>query len=546
MSVAPLSQMEATRRGERLAAAWLWLRAPAGWLAIGGAVAAAALVVLGPLFAFAGVYIAAMPHDSLGMVDAGYRLVSGQVPGRDFYSAQGPLFQSQMGVALWLGGDAASALKLATLFFMIAAGAAGAYVARGRLSNLGAMALVFALLVLGAAPYAKADAFIEGVTFAMIYNRETWPILTLAALFWLEPRRTLRPRLDAAVLALLVAACLYIKVSYGGVALLFGAAWLGLRARRWDSAVVFAATVALCATAWEAVFGLGFNLAYLRDILFVAHAGGGRIPHIAYNLYDARYELAVICVFMPLVVWAGRRPSSATYLFVLATAAAALLIIWQNAQLEGLVLLWAAAAAMIEPVLAERADRATPTDLFAPKALALYAAWTALIVGPSILAMGEYTYGSLHVAPRETAVPMIAKVRFQPAKPGPLAPGVVDPDAFARRLEAGVALLSACPRSARIFTLDLFDPFAPATGRPPSRGWSWHDLNHSFNAKIHPAAEAELGDIACVMIPLHPDSGRSRDGLWVVYGDYIRKQFPVVRTSPDWILRMRSPPSAGR
>ncbi len=546
MTAALAARLEALWRGERIAGAFAWLSAPSAWTAIAAALAGAGLLVLGPLFGLRGVYIASMPHDSLGMVEAGYRLVSGQIPGRDFYSAQGPLFQSQMGLALWMGGDAASALKLATLFFMIAAAAAGAYIARSRLSNLGALSVLFALLVLGAAPYAKADAYIEGVTFAMIYNRESWPLLTLGALFWLQPRRAPRPRLDAVVLALLVAACLYIKVSYGGVSLLFAAAWLGLRARRWDCAITFAATLAVCAAVWEAVFGFGFNLAYLRDILFVAHAGGGRIAHIAYNLYDARYELAVVGVFMPLVVWAGRRPNGSTYGFVLATAAAALLIIWQNAQIEGLVLLWAAVAALIEPALAESADGAPADMRFAPKALALYAAWLVLSVGPSVVAMGEYVAGSLHVASRETAIAMIAKVRFQPAKPGPLAPGVVDPDAFARRLETGVDLLSACPKSARVFTLDLFDPFAAATGRPPSRGWSWHDLGHSFSASVHPSAAAEFGDIGCVMIPRSPDNARSRDGLWSVYGDDIRRRYPVVLVNPDWILRLPAPSTGGR
>ncbi len=547
---------DAARRGlgsvvwaSRIARLDRWVHAPADWLTIGGAWAAAALVVLAPLFLLPGLYLSAMPHDSLSMADIGYRMAAGQTPGRDFHSAFGVLFQAQMGLGMRLGGTVAGCLKIATAAFVLVAGGFAAYVARRRLSNLGAAAAVFSLMLLGAAPYARADAAISGVTFAMIYNREAWSVLTIAALFWLSPRRGPRPRLDAAVLGLLVAACLYMKVSYGGLALIFAAAWLMARERRLDAAGVLASVLLACAAAVEVIFGPGFNLAYLRDILLVAAAGGGRIAHIVFTLLDARYELVVVCVFVPLILAATGVFRRDTYLFALATAGAAVLVVWQNAQVEGLVLLWAGLAAMLEPQLADPVDAGSPSrPPFARLATVIYAAWTALVVGPSAVAMLLYMYGAASVPAQDPAIPMIADVRFQPGKPQARTPGVIDGDLYAAALSDGVGLLAACPAGAKVYTLDLFEPFTMLTRRPPNAAWTWHDPGHSFTDRVHPTAAAELGDVGCVMIPRQPIKPASTRGLLSLYGPYIDANFPAVRTSADWTLRMRAAaaPTPGR
>nr|QQZ51570.1 hypothetical protein JKL49_11605 [Phenylobacterium glaciei] len=86
--------------------------------------------------------------------DGRYRLSTGlgQVPGRDFHSAFGVFFQLQMAAAYSLGQTVSQTLEIATLLFFGVVAGIMAYVARSRLSNLSALVVSFAILLLGCAP----------------------------------------------------------------------------------------------------------------------------------------------------------------------------------------------------------------------------------------------------------------------------------------------------------------------------------------------------------------------------------------------------------
>ncbi|MBR7619212.1 hypothetical protein JKL49_07400 [Phenylobacterium sp. 20VBR1] len=521
---------------ERLAR---WAGAQAGWPAIGLGVGAAAVLVLGALFITPGAYLAAMPHDSLSMVDIGYRLASGQVPGRDFHSAFGVFFQLQMAAAYSLGQTVSQTLEIATLLFFGVVAGIMAYVARSRLSNLSALVVSFAILLLGCAPYAKADHNLAGATFAMLYNREGWALLTAAALFWITPRRAVSPLVEGVLLGLLTAACIYLKLSYGGIAVLFCGVWGLRKPGAWPSIAVAAIVAALAAATLELSYGWGFNLAYLRDVAFIASASGGRIGHILLNVFDARYELAFVAALAPLIMWRRWRDKLDDYIFVLFVAGASLLIVWQNAQVEGLILLWAALVAVIEPELR------APTDLKSStwKAVAIYVVWSITSLTPSALVLVQYGAGSIALPPLTADIPAAADLRFTTPREDERIRGVgaVYGDEYAEALRDGVALLKSCPQKGEVFTADLFEPFALLTDRPPNHGWTWHDLGHSFTPGVHPSAAAELGGVTCVMIPHRPNKPASTEALIALYGPYIEANFPLAYRSRDWTLRVRPP-----
>ena len=226
-----------------------WAVARASWLTICCAILIAGLAVPGLMLATPGAYVGTMPHDSLSMVDIGYRMATGQIPGRDFHSAFGIIFQAQMGLAYQLGHTVAATLEWATVLFFVASAACAAYVARTRLSNLGAISLIAAVIMIGGAPFARADQNLAGATFAMLYNREGWALLLLLFLFWLTPRRPVTPWGDGLILGLLTASALYLKISYGGVALLFCMLLALLRPAARASLVIAAGVAALLACA---------------------------------------------------------------------------------------------------------------------------------------------------------------------------------------------------------------------------------------------------------------------------------------------------------
>nr|QQZ51569.1 hypothetical protein JKL49_11600 [Phenylobacterium glaciei] len=92
-----------------------------------------------------------------------------------------------------------------------------------------------------------------------------------------------------------------------------------------------------------------------------------------------------------LIMWRRWRDKLDDYIFVLFVAGASLLIVWQNAQVEGLILLWAALVAVIEPELR------APTDLKSStwKAVAIYVVWSITSLTPSALVLVQYGAGSI-------------------------------------------------------------------------------------------------------------------------------------------------------
>jgi hypothetical protein len=522
-----------------------WAADRASWRTIGWTILATGAAVPGMMLATPGAYFGSMPHDSLSMVDIGYRMASGQIPGRDFHSAFGIMFQVQMGLAYQLGHTVSATLEWATTLFFIASAACVAYVARTRLSNLGALGVILAVIMIGGAPFARADQNLAGATFAMLYNREGWALLLLLFLFWLTPRRPVAPWAEGLMMGLLTGASLYLKVSYGGVALLFCALLALLRPTARAPLVIAAGCVALLACGLELMWGPGFNLGYLADIIAVARSGGSRAAHIAVNLFDARHELAFALVMAPLIAWRPKPPALADMVFVVFCGVASLLIVWQNAQVQGLYLLWAALAALLEPRLAE--DERVPGAPPPWHAGVVYAAWAVLSLSPNALTLIEYAFGAASTPPAAPGVAPISDLRFGAPHKARRTRGndAVYGDEYARSLVDGVRLLQACPTRSGVYTVDLFEPFSLLTGRPPNHAWTWHDPGHSFNRAVHPAAAAEFSGVDCVMVPKAPNKPDSTQELLAIYGPYIGATFPRVLESADWTLRMRASPSAG-
>jgi hypothetical protein len=502
-------------------------------------VASAALVVA-PVVASPGLYVSVMPHDTLSMADIGYRMAHGQSPGRDFHSAFGVIFQWQMGLAWTLAPTVAGTMKAATVLFAAVYALFAAYIARTRLSSLGALVLIPAGLILGAAPYAEADANLSGATYAMMYNREAWVFLLLALLFWLPPRRGAARWRDGVPLGLLVALCVYFKLSYGGMALAFLGLWaLLIPDRRW-AALTAAVTAGVVALLPEAIYGPGFNLAYLTDILVAARAGGDRLNHILYNVFSARAEWLVGGVLIPVLAAARGHLKARDWIFLAFCAASGLLVIWQNAQVDGLVTLWAGVAMALEPGLAT--PRENPGRAW--KALTSYGVWSVLTLTPSLLAIGQTVFGDWLITPIAADLAPIADVRFDAPLPDKRlrGGGAVYGDEYVAQLEDGVRLLRACPPGDAVATFDLFEPFTMLQARTPNHGWSWRHFNHSFSVASHPDPTREFAGVSCILIPHRPTAPATTAALIRLYGPFLERAFPRVAVSRDWTLRMRPAP----
>ena len=159
--------------------------------------------------------------DLLLLFNGIHRVTAGQAPSRDFLTSLGPLTFYLPALAYGLTGSLGAALPL-TLGVIVAVMAGFAWHVLG--TRLGFyLALPFAafLFLILAAPMNLGEP-IAALSFTMFYNRVGWVALALLLVLYLKPRSESSTfRADAVTAALLTLFLLYMRATYGFVALIF-------------------------------------------------------------------------------------------------------------------------------------------------------------------------------------------------------------------------------------------------------------------------------------------------------------------------------------
>lgn len=214
-----------------------------------------------------GLYLDNHEGDSYHFLDILIRMEAGEVPHLDFVTPLGiltfwPIVQlMQAGVPAGMATILAQGLVALFLLPLVV------YVGVTRLSK--GVALMFGLFTLGltlALSYGSAGS---GVTVSMHYNRWAWSISFVLLAIALLPAEKPRPKLDGALVGILAALLLLLKITY--FVTIVPVAALAL-ARRWGmpgfvAALIGGLFVVLAATV---TWGPAFWLAYLHDLRVVS------------------------------------------------------------------------------------------------------------------------------------------------------------------------------------------------------------------------------------------------------------------------------------
>jgi hypothetical protein len=562
----------ARSNGARLAAA-LNGRAVVVWLAVLTFALLALLIglLVSPQRSFVALYV----NDLMVFYDGAHRILSGQIPNRDFHTPLGLLAYLLPAFGLWLGGSLGAMAPLATALFAVMLAGPLFYVSATRLPVPFAALFVPYVAILVIAPINPGGSWLEP-TFAMFYNRFCWAALSV--LFTLALPR-IRPvaggaALDAACAAWLAVILFYLKLSYAAVGAAFLVGLLVLPScRRFAALALVGAGLAL---ALVEAFWRGTG-AYLADAVNAAHVTGA--------VRGGLYQLAILIVHnLPqggayaaaLVVGVVRRTRPLYLLGSVAMAICGLLLLDQNAQDSEIpVLLPATLVAVLGPAAPRAgAPAAQPVGL---TAFLLFA----ILALPNLAngALGlRYFRHELKRPPDERD--MVAQLDgvvthegvFLPGDAGwphlgapasiaqAMRSGFVDTSVFnlARQirsrqplaqseyivtLEDGAAALRADPRLAGpVYTFDLQNPFNAMLGRRPPRGDnSWNHFQRTFNQHVFLKPEQALGDVQIIMDPKDPMDLYSEVFLMNDYKEYIAKNFRPVRETTYWRIYQRDP-----
>ena len=470
-------------------------------------------------------------NDLFIFLDGAYRIVEGQVPNRAFHSSLGPLafYLPAFGYALTgsLGAAMPLGMALATVFLALIA----AQVIGSRMRPITGIPLAVFLLLIAAVPLNPGEG-IGDLSFAMFYNRLGWTALGLLLVMYLPPRDPgfQRPVLDAGCSAAITLFLVYLKISYGVVAIAFILFMLTDRtARSWAAMALLGGVAAVLLI--EAIWG--GTLTYLADVKLASNVSGDlpdlqRLTTIVlHNLAD----IAVALVFAAILLLVRR--SWRDLLFLGFCGATGILIIEQNFQIVGILSLAAGAAVTAELLAAHWPRKGLHLGL--PLLLAIL---MLPVTAQNGLGLILHTGLALTQQGDDFTLPGLAGVRLVQVTNEGLYRNF---SRYNRSLAEGALALSALDTEIeRVVVFDFVSPFTAGLGlAPPSGDSPWYHWGRTLDDDMYPPAEDILADAKIIMEPKWPVEVWTARGMSRVYAGYLAAHFTLANETADWRVYVR-------
>jgi hypothetical protein len=507
--------------------------------------------------------ISVLPWDIAIQLDGAWRIVHGQIPSVNFRSVIPPMTLELSALGIVLGSPSATCIARGNLLLFLVLTPWAWIIARSRLSAT--YAFIFAALVglLVVTPRPLGDK-IAASSYAMLYNRQGWAILSVVLLSLLVP--VLPDRKDRSIASglgngVLLALLSFSKLNFLAVgiaaivlhALMARQAWIKL-----VLAVVVSYLAAMLLL--HAVFGLSFT-AYLNETVGIARVYvQGKLSdlvHIGLKNLDQLFIVAALTVLCfretaPSGSRANTWTRSALLVSISFICGSGLALTATSAQRIDIP-----AIAMAGLICAEWLRRASigKIDTCEPTSGLTYVFASAilvpLLVGPLLgkdtaAILNAATLHAGHKAPvgtegfhsatlRDFVIPSDRTVisDIAPSQPAAVYPAQVNDGIELLRRHVG--------DQARVLALDFSNPFPFALDLPPVRGGStsWL-LDASFSKSVYLAPEDVFGDADYVMIPRYERNSTTVLALRQIYAPYIVRNFRLVDRTEIWDLYQRS------
>jgi hypothetical protein len=489
-------------------------------------------------------------HDVFVSLDGGWRVLNGQRPGVDFYGQMGPVYYLLHAAGLLLAGNNARGLGYGSTLATALISFWAFFLLRPRMKPAPFFVACLFLALLAAAPFPLGYGPRQAA-FAMKHNRYGYALTGLVLLESFLPQDAggRRHRFTGGFsTGLACALLLFLKISFGLVALTFAAVSLPLRSGARIRLAGLAAGFAAFSLPMMAY--LRFDLpALVREFRLLAGVKGGAIDAhvVVMRLYVDRFEIAPVVLMAALVSLLPGVPVRRSFTLMLAVAMATLagtLLLLTNTQFFGLPLLGAAALLLLNEVTLAVPDGSAPPHVAPLLAMGLLAVGIPMCmdaVGVAA-AMGDkvlhgkpgYRFHAAHLASIEfvdCATPLF--VGCSPNDNG---------QNFVRYTEEGIALVQANGRPGEsVRGMGMSNPFSFATLRPPSHGGAVNLSGTNVSPAVMPPKKLLIGDVALILVPKFPAT--DRDTLAAIldsYPELLGAEYLQVAESANWILYRRA------
>jgi hypothetical protein len=497
-------------------------------------------------------------HDIIDLLDSGWRVENGQRPAVDYLPGVGELLPLLMAGGLKLAGNSVRGIGYASALLGAMVGLVSYAIARNRMAWTAAGVTSLLLTLIAVAPY-PLGLLPNMFSHAMVYNRYGFALLGIVVLESFQPPRKTSLGLGSpALTGITSAALLFLKPSYGLVALVFAAYSVLLDRHNWRRTIGI--LLGLTAGILTMMAWLRFDFAALfRSLRLLAEAKSSGL-----SLWDIRWAvlkgLPDFLGLVLLVVFVGvARSSKESLARAFSPLAVAILVM-----LGGALLLATNAQAGGYPLNAVLAILLVEQGLVAVKESGIGATSGFLRADTVILLAGLLCFvpdllanaGGLGFAVLESRrnPPASEAPRFQSAQLSGLLlydlPLGTDADyrsngrVYVTYVNDGMDLIRRLSKpSETVFTLDIFNPFPYALQRSPASGGSdCMAFNHQFNDAHKPTPDQLFGSADVVMVPKHPSAADiDTQALFRNYLPAIQARYRLCAETGWW--QLYKPPS---
>ena len=435
----------------------------------------------------------------------------------------------------------------------------------------GFMAAVFtafmALLIVSDRPL----GYDPGVTtYAMIYNRYSWVLLSVIILqLFIAPRSigkraTMFEGISVGGLLVLLFFC---KVSYFGMGLVAIVAATVLRPSLLKALGYTAAVFIVGCFLWWVLFDVS-TFAYIADLRAAgaAQSAAHRIQYLLNSLSANVWPLYLLALLWLTVLvvpfhpssksrwWSGKVKLSIAILFITGV----MFIIATGNAPEGMDLpLYFVIGAIIIEYICRKESHELPATLTASEIAHILAL---LIVLPAFVApIAVKDAGSIYIATKrnaraESTIPPGQRFESETLRDFVIPPSSQWQTAYWRakdvpaRINEGIELLRRHVQSdTRLFAAAFTNPFSFALELPPPKGPPlWWDINFDVSLDNFPNPDSIFAHVDMIIIPImrDADSGCCKETvhqMMNIYGGYINENFEDVEQTENWDLMTRRP-----
>lgn len=530
--------------------AWLW-DAPRG--IAGHLIFAGCLLGICGSAAYVGVpWLFKYSADSFLFLDGGWRLLQGQRPHVDFYTAIGPVTYLINALGLKLAGYEPWGLGLGSAIFGLLIGLWTYRISVRRMRYLAASVASLFLVLLAVGPFPLGESPTE-TGFAMVYNRYGYALLGLVII---ESYKLVRPAkgetrevlFGCLSTGIALGVLLFLKVSFflGGLPLIVpGLLWRPRPRVRMAGAILLGFAAACLVFFWY----LRFNLSAMwGDLLMTAHARQPSISAIRAVLLSDFDVFGLIVLLVLARALEGLRPKEAGRFLrqqrltigALATVLVGYFLLLTNHQSYGLPLnaLFAILIAEEIPSLGSDVSASALRIVCSASVLAVALLVAIPTAGSDLISLGYSVVRQARTvktlgASMASTEPRLRGLWFVGEYPRC---NTVD---YLHDLEDGLALVRrSSGADETVYSLDFSNPFAYFLGRQVAPGGSWSiAYKQAVDDRHHPAAGRIFGGVDIVMEPKFPVVDLT--GTKRIYGNYLRAHFRLAAESRSWLMYRR-------